>query len=202
MDIHALSQKEPPEFRAVLHSLFSEMDEAYEKAASETGFACTGCEDNCCMTWFHHHTAAEVLALYDGFYRLPENSRILAAQKAMAVLAAQKKHNDAEGPFRAWCPLNFDGRCAAYEHRPMICRLHGLSWKMTLPHGIVQQGPGCDVFGRLSPLAQDPALDRTPFYRRLAALEKDLRQALSFTGRIRLSVAETIALFAPPTEEP
>ncbi|MBI5844907.1 MAG: YkgJ family cysteine cluster protein [Deltaproteobacteria bacterium] len=202
MDIPALSKMEPPEFRAALWGLFAEMDAAYEKASSDTGFACTGCEDNCCLTWFHHHTLAEVLAIYDGFCRLPENARSLSAQKAQDVLEALKIHNDTEGPFRAWCPLNFDGRCAAYAHRPMICRLHGLSWKMTLPHGIVQQGPGCEIFGRRSSAAQEPALDRTPFYRRLAALEKDLRSSLSFSGRIRLSVAETIAMFAPPLEEP
>ena len=202
MDIPALSKMVPPEFRAALWGLFAEMDAAYEKASSDTGFVCTGCEDNCCMTWFHHHTVAEVLALYDGFCSLPENARSQVIQKARMVFEARKTHNDADGPFRAWCPLNFDGRCAAYAHRPMICRLHGLSWKMTLPHGIVQQGPGCGVFEGQALGKAEPALDRTPFYRRLAALEKDLRLALSFTGRIRLSVAETIALFAPPLEEP
>lgn len=202
MDIFALSKMEPPEFRAALHSLFAEMDAAYEKAAADAGFVCRGCEDNCCMTWFHHHTLAEVLALCEGLRAMPENSRSLAVQKARDVLLSRKAHNDADGPFRAWCPLSSGGRCIAYAHRPMICRLHGLAWKMTLPYGVVQQGPGCEVFGRRPPVAKEPALDRTPFYRRLAAIEKDLRQALSFSGRIRLSIAEIIALSARPTEEP
>lgn len=32
------------------------------------------------------------------------------------------------------------GRCAIYEHRPMICRLWGMVKKMKCPHGCVPEG--------------------------------------------------------------
>ena len=59
------------DFNERLRRLYADMDAAYEKAAAAHGFACTGCEDSCCRTRFHHHTLAEYHCLREGFERLP-----------------------------------------------------------------------------------------------------------------------------------
>ena len=53
-----------------LASLYAAMDAAYEAAAAAYRFACTGCEESCCRTRFHHHTLVEYHGLRDGFGRL------------------------------------------------------------------------------------------------------------------------------------
>ena len=54
-----------------LVTLYAAMDAAYEAAAAAYRFACTGCEESCCRTRFHHHTLVEYHGLRDGFERLP-----------------------------------------------------------------------------------------------------------------------------------
>lgn len=202
MDISALpSLTDLSEFQSAICDLYICMDAAYAEGAFKNGFVCTGCIDNCCMTWFHHHTLSEILHLKDGFLALGENLRIKAVENAKEVLLVKSRHDDKGGPFKAWCPLCLDGRCLVYAHRPMTCRLHGVSWKMTYPDGSVQTGPGCDVFEKSARSETGGILDRTPFYRQLASLERSLRAALSYNGRISLSIAEIIAQLAPASEK-
>jgi Fe-S-cluster containining protein len=40
-----------------------------------------------------------------------------------------------DGPRCGTCPLLKDGACSAYEHRPLICRIWGVTIPMTCPHG-------------------------------------------------------------------
>ena len=163
-----------------LHSLYAQMDRAYQEVAAVYGFACRGCADNCCRTRFHHHTLIEWLDLEDGLERMRPQERTAILDLAMDP--------DPDAP----CPLWSDDRCRLYRHRPMICRLHGLPHRLRRPDGVEQLGPGCEEFQR----GCGPAhlrLDRTPLYRTLAAVEAELRQTAAFHERIGLTVAEMIA---------
>ncbi len=186
----------PGDSRAFMHRLreiFDVLDAAYEGAAALHGFRCSGCEDNCCRSRFHHHTLLECLYLRDGLAALPEE-----ALPALMARAADACRRDADpdtgggGAPRLMCPLNLAGRCLAYAHRPMICRLHGIPHELRRPGGGVLYGPGCDAFARTWGGKPHAPLDRTPHYRRLAALEGELRQALGFEGRIRMTVARIL----------
>ena len=106
-----------------LKALYAEMDRQYEHAASHYGFICSGCDDNCCRTRFYHHTFLEYLYIIDGFNRLSAEIKRETRNRARKVCNQMNEENT---PFGQMCPLNFEGRCILYIHRPMICRLHGI----------------------------------------------------------------------------
>ena len=57
-----------------LEILFSEMDRKYDEVADFYGFVCTGCENNCCLTRFYHHSLLEYLYLYEGYVALAQEN--------------------------------------------------------------------------------------------------------------------------------
>jgi hypothetical protein len=89
------------------------------------------------------------------------------------------------------CPLNLEGRCIVYAHRPMICRMHGIPHELQRPDGRRIRGPGCEAFA-CSRHDPDDFLDRTPFYRDMAALEGELRRTIRFRAKIRMTVAQMV----------
>lgn len=184
--------KIPPHLGRKAVALFKRMDAAYDDAARLSGFVCNGCKDNCCMTRFFHHTLLEYLYLKEGFGDLaPDVSAdvITLAESVVARTAAMEKQDQ---PIRLMCPLNKAGRCILYAHRPMICRLHGIAHMLRRPDGRVQTGPGCDGFYTHCGPSADHHLDRTPLYTAMAKLEQELRRALGFSGKIRMTIAEII----------
>lgn len=178
-----------------LEEVYTQIDEAYDAAAAQCGFVCTGCEENCCLTRFHHHTLLEFFHLQEGFHRFTPSEHRSAKHRAEAVLAAYAAADRAGETPRIMCPLNVEQQCRLYRYRPMICRMHGL------PHVLYRGGrqpvvgPGCAAFAER---AQDPTaavFDRTPFYRKMAALEQEVRTASNFSGKIKMTVAEMIRRF-------
>ena len=183
----------PGLLRESLRRVLDDMDAAYARAAAAYGFVCSGCEDSCCRTRFHHHTLIEFLYLREGFRRLPTEwqERILA--DARAVVAQHEQAASAGATSHAICPLNAEGRCLLYDCRPMICRLHGIPHELHAPGRFVKQGPGCDEFNRRRGRLEDRILlDRTPFYTALAQLEAECRQALGMRQKIRMTIAEIL----------
>jgi hypothetical protein len=168
------------------------MDEAYRRAAERYGFHCEGCEDNCCRTRFFHHTCLEVLHIHRGLSGLPPAVRISVTRDAQAYTSGVAGLSS-EGP-TPMCPLNRDQRCILYEYRPMICRLHGIPHELQRPGGSLVRGPGCEAFDRSCGHLPYRSFDRTPFYARMADLEKRLRQAIGFPHRIHLTVADIVLL--------
>ena len=82
-----------------------------------------------------------------------------------------------------------------YAFRPMICRLHGIPHELHRPGGNVIKNPGCNAFFdqcRKSGTSAYIRFDRTPFYRQMAILEKDLRQATGYTDKIKLTIAQML----------
>ena len=178
-----------------LQQVYEEMDAAYAAAADAYGFHCNGCRDNCCLTRFYHHTAAEVLYLLEGYRQMPAERRRAIAVRAAAV-CRESASTEARGETpRVMCPLNEGDRCVLYERRPMICRLHGIPHELHRPGRQVLRGPGCEAFSDQCGEAVYHCFDRTPFYVKMAGLEQELRQSFGGSERIRMTVAEMIVAF-------
>ncbi len=183
-------------FVSRLETLYRDMDAAYRAAADHYGFHCDGCTDNCCLTRFYHHTHLEYLYLRQGFLALPAEVRQAVGRSAVLAVREAAAAERTAAAVRIMCPVNRNGRCLLYAYRPMICRLHGVAHELHPPGRPVVRAPGCDAFDRLAARAAYRRFDRTPFYREMALLEKDLKQALGGTAaKLKMTVAEMIAAF-------
>lgn len=174
--------------------LFEQMDRSYAVVADQYGFHCSGCTDNCCRTRFYHHTLLEYLYLIDGVRRLDRITRQTVLGRAASVNTQQADRKG--GALRVMCPLNRDGRCLVYTHRPMICRLHGIPHELHRPDGRIMRNPGCDAFFdqcRRSGKNDYIPFDRTPFYREMAMLEKALRAETGCGDKMKLTIAQMLA---------
>jgi Fe-S-cluster containining protein len=178
-----------------LKRIYAAMDQKYKEAAEYYNFHCTGCEDNCCFTRFYHHTLLEYLYIYEGFKTFDRKKQKKIIQKASdvsckSVLAAEKVQT-----VRLICPLNLDGLCLLYAFRPMICRLHGIPHELQQPGMEIVYGPGCEAFSKPCLQKNYFKFDRTPFYIEMAELEKELKQAVGMTQKLKFTVAEMINSF-------
>jgi Fe-S-cluster containining protein len=172
-----------------LVDIYDEMDKTYEETACRYGFICRGCDDNCCRTRFYHHTFLEYLYLREGFGALPKETKQEITNRARVVCDQMPREIDR---FVQICPLNFDGRCILYAHRPMICRLHGIPHELRKPGTDVQYHQGCAAFHNQYKDSAYFRFDRTPLYLNLAKLEKGLKTAMGITDRVRITVAEML----------
>ena len=178
-----------------LEALYTQMDASYNAVAHSHDFECTGCEDNCCLTRFYHHTLVEVAALFSGYLKLTEEQRRSVTRRAWKYCQALEKDEHQNGPLRRLCPLNQASQCLLYHERPMICRLHGVPHIMRHPVRGLITGTGCHIFEAACQPGNSPPLDRTPLYRGMAQLEKSLRHASGIEDPVRLTVAEMIVCF-------
>ena len=182
-----------------LEALFREMDRAYAAVADQYGFRCNGCADNCCLTRFSHHTLAEYLYLVEGLRSLESGVRQAVQKQALAVEAGMAAADRRDEPIRIMCPLNRDEQCMLYPYRPMICRLHGIPHELHRPGGNVIKNPGCDEFFdqcRESGKTEYVRFDRTPFYRQMAMMEKELRQKTGYSDKIKFTIAQMLVTIA------
>lgn len=164
------------------------MDEEYGRLSALYGFTCEGCGENCCTQRFHHHTLAEYMFLLEGLKAAPPGLRETILRRSRVVVESYAHELQAGELFKLMCPVNFDGLCALYEWRPMICRLHGLPHYFIMPDGARKTGGGCHRIKGEGPAS----LDRTPFYTELARIEKNLREQLGFRERFRKTTAQMI----------
>jgi len=179
-------------FMKQLSELFAEMDSAYADAAGNFAFHCTGCEDNCCLTRFHHHTLLEYLLIEEGFAGLGTAGQSAVLAEAEAVCRKTAAADAQERADRLMCPLNRDGLCILYIQRPMICRLHGIPHELHRPGRGIVLGPGCAVFDDRCGDKPHKRLDRTPYYIEMAKMERALQQALGISMRLNMTVAEML----------
>lgn len=182
-----------------LKIIYAEMDHAYQSVADRYDFHCRGCEENCCLTRFYHHTWLEYLYLREGFFSLAPDTRQRLRRQAQYVLEKTAEADRTDEPVRVMCPANEDVLCLLYDYRPMICRLHGIAHELHRPGGPVAYGPGCDAFARQTEGRNYLPFDRTPCYKEMARLESELKAALHLREKIRMTVAEMILSF-PETE--
>ncbi len=167
-----------------LAAIFRKMDERYDETAGEYGFVCTGCEDSCCQTRFYHHTLIEYFYLKSGLESLSSADRARIHSRALNV-------NSKPAP-GVMCPLNEDGRCRLYAHRPMICRLHGLPHELNHPIKGKAKGPGCHEFIIQCGGKSYIPFDRTPLYRELADLEKSFRQETGLSAKMKMTISDML----------
>lgn len=177
-----------------LESVFREMDTAYDQVAGGYGFTCSGCEESCCYTRFYHHTLLEYLYLIRGVSQLkPETLKEVESRAAEVVEQTADAEKKGELP-RIMCPVNQGGRCLIYQHRPMVCRLHGISHELRKPGQEPVRGSGCNEFSELTESMEYIPFDRTPFYIEMARLEGEIRNHSGFAHKLRHTIAEMILL--------
>ena len=187
---------------AELEIIFTQLQEEYERVAAAIHFTCDGCPDNCCDSYFLHHTYVEWAYLWAGFSLLPqarqEQILVRCADYQRAVAAAEDK---GERP-QAMCPLNDQGRCSLYQYRMLVCRTHGVPAQMIRPDGQSMKFPGCfrcqeEVAAKFAHRTV-PLVDRTPWLRRLALLENQLlHNRRHLAPRVRMTIAEMLLKGAP-----
>jgi hypothetical protein len=198
----------PAQLAKELAAIYQTLEEEYERTACQIALTCAGCPDNCCDSWFYHHTYMEWAYLWQGLKLLEEQvlARIIErakdyVQQSNALLAAGQRP-------QLMCPLNVDGLCALYQHRLLVCRMHGVPALLTRPDGQRLRFPGCF---RCQEIVQDtyaqedaaPAMDRTPIFLRLTVLENQFlggkRQRFP---KVKKTIAEMIVQGPPLLAEP
>lgn len=182
-----------------LAALNARMSQAFELAAAGLGLSCSGCPDTCCLSFFQHHTQLEWAFLRLGLAALPEPQRLAVVERAEAYLReARLVIGRGERP-RLACPLLADGRCLLYEHRPMVCRLHGVPGVLVQPNGKRVEFSGCfRAQALIAEGRESPPLDRTPLLEELFRLEMEFLGSRARTRhKVDLPVAGMIALEPP-----
>ena len=184
-----------------LEEIYRELEEEYCRVAGELNFSCQGCPDNCCDSYFLHHTYSEWMYLHRGFSSLPEERREILLQRARDYLhASQRAETEGRRP-QEMCPLNEEGRCILYHHRLLVCRTHGVPARLVRPDGKRLDFPGCfrcqEVVTSQSP-GEGVMVDRTPWLRRLALLEGEVLDGKRhLLPKMRKTIAEML-LQGPP----
>ncbi len=169
------------------------MDKAYDKTASHYGFKCNGCEDNCCKSFFYHHTYIEkdyLLNKANKFSRDKKVSLKKQAEQYLKAIALNIQDTKNEKPL---CPLNKKDKCILYNQRPMICRLHGVPHHLNIPGREIKQNPGCDAGKPFFDSKDYYSFDRIPYYKEMAKIEKEYREVFSKSGVKSAKIKQTIA---------
>lgn len=187
-----------------LEEIYREMEETYQHVAGQLDFGCQGCPDNCCDSYFLHHTYLEWSHLWQGIDELPSDQQREVIEKARAyALAAEKAWQRGERP-QLMCPLNESGLCLVYKHRLLVCRTHGVPARITRPDGQTLEFPGCfRCQEKVETFTGDsPRVERTPLLTRLAQLENEyLGYRRQHYPRVKLTIAQMV-LRGKPTLPP
>lgn len=188
-----------PELAARVADLYRRMEAVYEQVARQLDFSCSGCPDNCCDSYFLHHTRLEWAYLWQGLRLLPAAQLAAIGQRAEEYQERAGEELAAGRRPALLCPLNEDGLCGVYRHRLMICRLHGVPASLTFPDGRSQSFPGCFRCQELTAgRPAVPIMERASLLRELALLEQGYNPGGSAPGRrIKMTIAEMI-IAGPP----
>lgn len=180
-------------------ALYGRMEEAYDRVARQLDFSCGDCPDNCCDSYFMHHTYLEWTYLWEGLRLLPPATMRTIEERAANYLT-EVEISLAEGRRPVvMCPLNESGLCLLYTHRLMICRMHGVPSSLTHPNGRRLSFPGCFRCQELPGKPEVvPMVDRTALYRELAALEAELLgPGKNFLPKVKMTIARMIVQGPP-----
>ena len=186
-----------------LRKLYGEMQDQYRQVAASLEFTCQDCSQNCCVSYFQHHTYIEWAYLWQGLQELPPDKLSEYRFRAEANVAQCEAALELGVRPRVMCPVNDEGLCSIYTHRLMICRMHGTAHILKRPGQLQTHFPGCHRFegllgGRTPSLDDATLLDRTPLYLRLAQLEKDyLGSRIKTLPRVSMTLSEMI-MAGPP----
>ena len=188
--------------------IYEEMESAYDKVARALKFSCDGCPDNCCDSYFLHHTYSEWAYLWKGFRELDEpRQQELLERSRQYILDCEKAEANGERP-QVMCPLLDDGRCTLYAYRLMVCRTHGVPASMRRPDGQILNFPGCFrcqeiVKKKFVHDSQAPHMERTALLQRLVAVERQLMgEKLHLYPRVKLTIAQMLVTGPPSIPTP
>jgi hypothetical protein len=194
----------PPELSRELADIYAAMEKGYDQVAQEVGLTCQGCPDNCCDSYFLHHTYSEWAYLWQGLRELSKEQRSIITDRAREYVEESRTTLARQERPQIMCPLNGDGLCSLYKHRMLVCRMHGIPATMTRPDGQSMRFPGCFrcqeiVEGNYQRPDDAPAMDRTPLFRKMVAVEsRFLGEKRHLMPRVKLTIAEMIVQ-GPPT---
>lgn len=182
-----------------LETLYADMEEQYNQVARDIGLDCRDCQDNCCLSFFQHHTYIEWAYLWQGLEKIPAESRDVYLQKARDYTEQKDELLKKGRTPEIMCPLNDQGFCGMYQYRLMICRFHGVPNRVTMPDTSVRTFPGCvRCAKRVQTRSKVPVLDRTRSYIRLAEIERTLRGcSQKVLPKVDLTLAEMLVLGPP-----
>jgi len=189
-------------------SIYAAMEAEYDVVAKALHFSCDGCPDNCCDSYFQHHTYTEWAYLFQGFRAVSlEKQREITARSRQYILDCAAAEAQDERP-QVMCPLNEDGRCILYKHRLMVCRTHGVPASMRRPDGQMLNFPGCFrcqkiVKKKFVHDSEAPHMERTPLLQRLVAVERELMgEMIHLLPRVKLTIAQMFIQGPPVTATP
>ncbi|MFP4428733.1 MAG: hypothetical protein ACLFPB_05380 [Desulfovermiculus sp.] len=183
-----------------LADLYARMESRYDEIATRVGLSCDQCADNCCLSYFQHHTYIEWSYLWMGLDTLaPDHRQDVLERARINVSQSQEILAQGQRP-RLMCPLNEEGLCILYPYRLMICRLHGVPNQVRMPNGQTRQFPGCQTCQELTAnWDRVPLLDRTPLYIELAQLEHDFLGAWAKSlPKVDMTLSEMLIQGRPP----
>lgn len=190
-----------------LEDIYQKLQDEYDRVAQDLRFSCNECPDNCCDSYFLHHTYSEWAFLWIGFRRLEAHRQNLLLERSRAWLhQCEKALAIGERP-QVMCPLNENGLCVLYEHRLLVCRTHGVPARMTRPDGQDWRFPGCfrcqEIVAAEYPVKQPPHVVRTPLLHSLALLENQLLGGKRhLLPKVRITIAEMLVKGPPALPSP
>ena len=193
------TKKLSTEISEQLADLYVRMEVAYDGVAQSYGLSCKGCSDNCCDSYFEHHTYLEWAYLMKGLDTLPDDTRKAVEERAYVyVVESERLLARKERPV-LMCPLNENGLCILYSYRLMICRMHGVPSYFMRPDGKEIRFAGCfrcqELIGDKEP---KETVDRTELYRELAQLETDLiGYGRHYLPKVEITLAKMIVKGPP-----
>ncbi|WP_415718732.1 hypothetical protein [Maridesulfovibrio sp.] len=182
-----------------LAALYDRMASVYSETSAKIGLSCEGCEENCCTSYFQHHTYVEWSYLWQGLNELPEEKRNEYIRRSEDYVRNARGMLENGMRPKVMCPLNDDGLCGVYKHRLMICRMHGVVNTLRQPNGRQLSFPGCFKCQDLtSGMENVPVVDRTPLYKELVGLEMGLLgNKIRTMPKVDLTLAEMIVMGPP-----
>ncbi len=192
-----------PDLSIKIGKLYFDMQQSYDAVAIQLDFTCINCPDNCCDSYFQHHTYVEWAYLWEGLKAidLGEFNKIMA--KAETYVSESETLLRLGKRPQLMCPLNDSGLCSIYSHRLMICRLHGVPATLTKPDGNLLRFPGCfkcqeEVIKIKQNNKSISSLERAELYRRLVELEIDLlSDNIGKVPKVKLTLAQML-VSGPP----
>ncbi|CAG35080.1 hypothetical protein [Desulfotalea psychrophila] len=188
---------------ARMEATYAEMADAYSLVAAELGFSCDGCADNCCDSYFLHHTYVEWAYLWQGFSELEAGAQADILGRCRDYVAGCQMAEARQERPQLMCPLNREGLCVLYKHRLLVCRTHGVPAVMRFPNGQIRHFLGCFrcqeiVTSRFAGTESAPHVERTPHLSQLLQLENELclykRASLP---KVKKTIAEMLLAGAP-----
>jgi len=190
-----------------LEEIYQQLQLQYSGVAEELQFTCNGCPDNCCDSYFLHHTYTEWAYLWLGIRQLEPARQQLIQERARQYLQQSERQLATGQRPQIICPLNEGGLCTLYNHRLLVCRTHGVPATMTRPDGQTLRFPGCFRCQEIVEArhnGQPPSrVERTVLLRRLALLENQLLEnRRHLLPRMKMTIAEMLVKGPPAIPRP